>query len=276
MNNDYNDTPSRVKKNASLYKRIDKEDLDTLEPTSNTTILDNNKNTIDVEKLKSMLDRKYREPKKKLEEREPIVTKEISLEETREYDLNDMIKNAKDKEDTDYEKERLKSISDTGLSILDELDIEHKSVVSSEPEKLVELIDTINLKEQDGYKELEEETNDMFSELKSSDEETKVVGAKEIDEIVSEDNDKKEKEESIDDIKDEEDDDEERDYVDSDDTVSLTTTQVFTKDDFSEFEDLKEATKPKFFVKFLIFLVIVLVICGTVFFLNRFFDLGLF
>lgn len=279
MNYDYNETPSRVKKNASLYKRIDADDLDTLEPSSNSKVLEKNTtNTIDVEKLKSMLDRQYREPVKKEKENTPVyLKKEVSLEETREYDLNDIISKEKEKQVVDYEKERVKDISD--ISILDELEIndKKKSIVSSEPKKLAELIDTINIKEQEGYEKLKETSDDMFSELKSNDEETKVVGAKEIEEMVSDKEEiSKDSNETINEVTNENvtNDDEEADY--EDDTVSLTTTQVFTKDDFEEFEDLKDATKPKFFVKFLIFLVIVIVICGTVFLLNRFLDLGLF
>ena len=63
MNNDYNETtPSRVRKNANLYRRIDAENIDDIEPRREEEIIETNTTTNDVEKLKSMLDKKYREP----------------------------------------------------------------------------------------------------------------------------------------------------------------------------------------------------------------------
>ena len=41
MNNDYNDTtPSRVKKNANLYRRIDAASIDDIEPRREEEIID--------------------------------------------------------------------------------------------------------------------------------------------------------------------------------------------------------------------------------------------
>ena len=51
-------TLSRTKKNQALYEEMSEEELDGFSVDSNTTILDNNRSTIDVEKLKSMLDKK--------------------------------------------------------------------------------------------------------------------------------------------------------------------------------------------------------------------------
>ena len=63
MNNDYNDTtPSRVKKNANLYRRIDASAIDDIETNQPEEVIESNTSTIDVEKLKSMLDKKYRDP----------------------------------------------------------------------------------------------------------------------------------------------------------------------------------------------------------------------
>lgn len=59
------------------------------------------------------------------------------------------------------------------------------------------------------------------------------------------------------------------------DSIELTTTQIFTKEDFDDFDDLKEATKPKILVKILIFIIIIAVILGTIFVLDRVLDLGI-
>lgn len=317
MNNDYNETtPSRVRKNANLYRRIDAASIDDIEPRREEEIIESNTTTIDVEKLKSMLDKKYREPSsntlKDIDHN--LVNRDINLEETREYNLDDILTKAKDKDDTDYGVERLKKLSDTNVSILDGLNIKendtskdnddnNKSKVSSDSKKLIELIDTINLKEQEGYDALLKDNNelsddfdledtgsneplDMLSELTGNDEDTKVVGASEIvsdkdlkDESPKVDN-KDDKYDDID-LENSDDDFDTTEVVSRDDTddftdnIELTTTQIFTKDDFEDFDDLKEATKPRIFVKILIFLIVIAVIIGTVFVLDRVLDLGI-
>ena len=317
MNNDYNETtPSRVRKNANLYRRIDAASIDDIEPRREEEIIESNTTTIDVEKLKSMLDKKYREPSsntlKDIDHN--LVNRDINLEETREYNLDEILNKAKDNNDTDYGVERLKKLSDTNVSILDGLNIKendtskenddnNKSKVSSDSKKLIELIDTINLKEQEGYDALLKDNNelsddfdledtgsneplDMLSELTGNDEDTKVVGASEIvsdkdlkDESPKLDN-KDDKYDDID-LENSDDDFDTTEVVSRDDTddftdnIELTTTQIFTKDDFEDFDDLKEATKPRIFVKILIFLIVIAVIIGTVFVLDRVLDLGI-
>lgn len=335
MNNDYNDTtPSRVKKNANLYRRIDASAIDDIEINQPEEVIESNTSTIDVEKLKSMLDKKYRDPSSntlKDVDHKPV-DRQINLEETREYNLDEILNKAKANDDTDYGVERLKKLSDTNVSILDGLNIKdndtskdeingaeklNKSKVSSDSKKLIELIDTINLKEQEGYDALLNESNnnydddtrddnkkasllddfdledttsneplDMLSELTGTDEDTKVVGASEIvsdkdleDESLKLDS-KDDKYDDID-LENSDDDFDTTEVVSRDDTddftdsMELTTTQIFTKDDFEDFDDLKEAIKPRIFVKILIFLIVIAVIIGTVFVLDRVLDLGI-
>lgn len=299
MNNDYNETtPSRVRKNANLYRRIDAANIDDIEPRREEEVIESNTTTIDVEKLKSMLDKKYREPGSntvKDIDHKPV-NRDINLEETREYNLDEILNKAKDSEDTDYGVERLKKLSDTNVSILDGLNIKDnssndasfdskvndvdsndnysgKSKVSSDSKKLIELIDTINLKEQEGYDALLKETNynedkvydsdqknndllddlnledtgsneplDMLSELTGSDEDTKVVGAKrqekdfdDLEKVSS--NNKDAKNDKYDDI-------------DLDDTEDdFDTTEVVSRDDTDEFTDSIELTTTQIFTK---------------------------
>ena len=322
--NDYNNTPSRVRKNANLYKRIDAANIDEIEPKTDEEVIESNTTTIDVEKLKSMLDKKYRDPSSHTlkDVNHKPVDREINLEETREYNLDDILNKAKDNDETDYGVERLKKLSDTNVSILDGLNIkendkssklEEKSVnnqskVSSDSKKLIELIDTINLKEQEGYDALLKENSDnykesndllddldledtssnepmdMLSELTGNDEDTKVVGAKVkdngLDDTIARLDDKEDKYDDID-LDHTDDEFDTTEVVSRDDTseftdsIELTTTQIFTKDDFDDFDDLKEATKPRIFVKILIFLIVIAVIIGTVFVLDRILDLGI-
>ena len=278
MNNDYNETtPSRVRKNANLYRRIDAASIDDIEPRREEEIIESNTTTIDVEKLKSMLDKKYREPSsntlKDIDHN--LVNRDINLEETREYNLDDIINKAKDKDDTDYGVERLKKLSDTNVSILDGLNIKenddtNKSKVSSDSKKLIELIDTINLKEQEGYDALLKDTNsneeefydtdknsallddlaledtgsnepmDMLSELTGNDEDTKVVGASKIEDNIDDEKiniKKNTKPDKYDDI----------DLEDTDD--DFDTTEVVSRDDTDEFTDSIELTTTQIFTK---------------------------
>ena len=289
MNNDYNETtPSRVRKNANLYRRIDAASIDDIEPRREEEIIESNTTTIDVEKLKSMLDKKYRDPSSntlKDVDHKPV-DRQINLEETREYNLDEILNKAKANEDTDYGVERLKKLSDTNVSILDGLNIKdndtskdeingaeklNKSKVSSDSKKLIELIDTINLKEQEGYDALLNESNnnydddtrddnkkasllddfdledttsneplDMLSELTGTDEDTKVVGASEIvsdkdleDESLKLDS----KDDKYDDI----------DLENSDD--DFDTTEVVSRDDTDDFTDSMELTTTQIFTK---------------------------
>lgn len=289
MNNDYNDTtPSRVKKNANLYRRIDASAIDDIETNQPEEVIESNTSTIDVEKLKSMLDKKYRDPSSnalKDVDHKPV-DRQINLEETREYNLDEILNKAKANDDTDYGVERLKKLSDTNVSILDGLNIKDngtskneingdeklsKSKVSSDSKKLIELIDTINLKEQEGYDALLNESNnnydddtrddnkkasllddfdledttsneplDMLSELTGTDEDTKVVGASEIvsDKDLEDESPKLDsKDDKYDDI----------DLENSDD--DFDTTEVVSRDDTDDFTDSMELTTTQIFTK---------------------------
>lgn len=300
-NDFYNDnTPSRVRKNANLYKRIDASKIDEVELPKKEELLENNTSTIDVEKLKSMLDKKYRDLENDSRNTDSSVKESINLEETREYNLDMALNKARDNDDTDYKIERLKKLNDTNASILDGLnikdtstskEIERPSKVSSDSKKLIELIDTINLKEQEGYDSIlkssnsdaninleDEDTTGILDSLKGDNEETKVVGAASLDKDSTNLEDTKYEDIDLDDTKEEFDTTE---VVNRDDTseftdsIELTTTQIFTKEDFDDFDDLKEATKPKILVKILIFIIIIAVILGTIFVLDRVLDLGI-
>ena len=56
---------TRLKKNENLYKEINKNELDNYEVKSNTTIIGESEASIDVEKIKKILDTKYNEVPKR-------------------------------------------------------------------------------------------------------------------------------------------------------------------------------------------------------------------
>ncbi|MBR1417273.1 MAG: hypothetical protein IJ572_05640 [Bacilli bacterium] len=189
-NNNDNSTLSRTKKNQNLYSEINDLRMDTFDVNSNSMIISNNGKTIDIEKLRDMLDKKYREePKSKslvnIDEDEH--DDKIDLDETREYDINEILSKArKEKENEDYEVERLKKLRNTQVDILSDLNIESlkevengKAVSLEEGDKLKTLIDTINLTEEtNAIKNMD--PLDILSDLKGDEDETKVEGVNEL------------------------------------------------------------------------------------------------
>ena len=168
---------TRVHKNEELYREISKNELDSFEVKSNTTILGENKNEIDVEKIKKILDTKYNEvPKRKsirLEE-EPIEEEEKEI--TKEYDINVVLEKAREQKTDNYEEERLKKLHDTQFDILKNLQVEKTKTpenlddenednsVNDASENLQTLINTIALNE----KNSQNEDLDLLSDLKGS------------------------------------------------------------------------------------------------------------
>lgn len=276
---------SRYKRNASLYKRMKEEELDNFDVESNTQVLENSSNVIDIEKLRDMLDKKYREPKKKVNldiDSDTVERKRVNLDETREYNVNDFISKAYAEDDTDYEIERLKKLRNTNIDILNDLDIEteekssyaYADEKSDESRKLRELIDTINLKEQ---LNADNDPLDILTDLKGDDDTTKVLGAKET---INEEDTKE-----APDIKglnklisneDKEDNSDEEDTDEDTDEEDLTDSNIFEESDFDDFKDLQDGAKTKIFVKLLIFIVVLAILVGLVFLINREFGLGLF
>ena len=168
---------TRVHKNEEFYREISKNELDSFEVKSNTTILGENKNEIDVEKIKKILDTKYNEvPKRKsirLEE-EPIEEEEKEI--TKEYDINVVLEKAREQKTDNYEEERLKKLHDTQFDILKNLQVEKTKTpenledeeednsTNDASENLQSLINTIALNE----KNSQNEDLDLLSDLKGS------------------------------------------------------------------------------------------------------------
>lgn len=176
---------SRYHKNEELYREISKSELNGYDIKSNATILGDNKNEIDVEKIKKILDTKYNEtPKRRsirLEEPEEI---EEKLEITKEYDINVILEKAREQKTENYEEERLKKLRDTQFDILKNLNIdkytEKEEENSSSEEDLQTLINTITFNE--NHKKFDTTDSnplDILSELKGSDNTEVLDGLKE-------------------------------------------------------------------------------------------------
>ncbi|MDD2625228.1 MAG: hypothetical protein GX032_00470 [Tenericutes bacterium] len=163
---DNNESPRREDKNSFLYDEIYVEKKD---PTSNITLIDN-VNEIDINRIKEMMS--SRETYKKSREYSSIIGIEekkqerisVDLDEpdTKDYDINELIKKKKDGIEEDSEK--IRKISNTQYDILKGL-----SVTSKESDFFTQEKDLSQMMEK--ITDNEEKTLDLFKDLKGNDEE---------------------------------------------------------------------------------------------------------
>lgn len=297
-----NNVMSRTEKNHHLYEDISETEINSFDVNSNATVLGNNSDVIDVNKLRDMLDKKYREePKKnKLSKFDDTSTDiDVKLEETAEYDINAIMDKAKENKEEDYEVERLKKLRNTQFDILNELNLpklnseveEPKVASKDESEKLMELINTINVTEAINKRKNLNDNNennksddmdplDLFSDLKGHDD-TRIFGAQELQEINSKSQElidlpllsdnKTEK------VTDEEYIGEEPKNEDNDiDKSFYTTSTNLSKTDFDDFNDLQEeVASTKIIIRILIIIVVLAFIFGLFFILNKTLNWGI-
>ena len=271
-----NNIALRQQKNVDLYENLDDYEVNDYKLEANATVLDNNAKNIDVEKIKKILDTKYNKTPK----RRSIVVEErdyeepnISLDETREYDINAILERARSENNCDYEKERLKKIRDTQFDILNSLDIEGEEEEKEETKdnnELMDLINTITAKElevKNSKKEPDLDPLDILTDLKGSDDTVVVDGIHEEAESVNETSPIMSLEEA----------DKIKPTIMENKTQDLTSTLQFTQSDFDDFNDLKKEVKSS---RALIYIIIVIVslifIAGLIIFLNNFLNLSLF
>ncbi len=263
---DYNRMPSygsRSRKNEELYQEMSHDELKEINLVSNAHVIGENDKNIDVEKIKEILEKKYREEPRKsralIKQQEEEVFEEEPKEETKEYNINAIIEKAKQDKDIDYERERLKKVRDTqydilkGLSLNEDKEEKSESKVTSNKEDLVNLINTIT------EKELTREMDplDILTDLKGSDNTVVLDGIK--DEI-----DKKEEHKTTSDKK-------------EIDKTFYTNSVSFSKSDFDDFNDLKEDMETnKVLIKVLLIIITIAFIVGVLFFANHFFHLNWF
>ena len=238
--NDEDIATSRYQRNEELYKEINKNELDNYDIKSNATIIGENKNEIDVEKIKRILDNKYNEtPKRRsirLEETE-VVEDEVEI--TKEYDINIILEKAREQKTENYEEERLKKLRDTQFDILKNLNIAREEPEENdEEENLKNLINTIAFNEKNSL--LHDSTPlDILSDLKGSENTEVLTGLKE--EI--------EKKENITDTQ----------MINS----FYTSSNALKQNDFEDMEDFSKSIESNnTFVKLIIALIVIVFVIG--------------
>jgi len=269
----------RSQKNEGLYENISNVEVEDYKLDNNETILESNAQNINVEQIKKILDTKYnKEPKRRSiileEEPEDAI---ISLDETREYDINAILERARSEKEVDYDKERVKKIRDTQYDILNSLELDKKEEIvnnvslpdkNEENDELVELINTITMRELNCQNEQESDLNplDILTDLKGNDD-TVIIGGVHEEESVNETSPIMSLEEA----------DKIKPLIKEETKTDLSNTLAFTQSDFDDFNDLKKEVKSS---RALIYVIIVLVslvlIAGLVIFLNKFLNMQLF
>ena len=239
---------TRVLKNEKLYKEINKSELNNFEVKSNTTIIGNNTASIDVEKIKKILDTKYNEvPKRQSIRMEEHEEEKDELEDTKEYDLNIILAKAKEQKTETYEEERLKKLHDTNFDILKNIKVEKKEEKIEEDfesENLKNLINTIALNEKDNKSNT---SLDILSDLKGNENTEVLEGLKEKVED-------KVKEDKTDEFT-------QKDLTDS----FYTSSNSINKKDFEEDDDFaKDLESNNKFLKVIIAIIVVIFIVGIV------------
>ena len=281
---------SRVEKNKALYEEVKNSSITDFNVEENTTMLNNNSSRIDAGNLRNLLDNDYVDntPKRRSIVIENNLDEPEPLHDTKEYDINVILKKAKEGKDINYNKERLKSVRQTQYEILNNLDLSkpsepdayHKKKKADE-DNLMELINTITaleLKNKQSKKDDEvSQALDLFDDLneEAPEEEVKPVVIKEkvVEKQVEAKQPPKEevkvepKQEVV----------KETAPETHDEHVTKTLSKLnIDMDSYDEFGDVVKGDKSTFILKVMIFLVVVLLIIGTIFIVNNMLNLGLF
>lgn len=269
---------SRTSRNSNLYKEINKSELNDFNIASNAKVIgENDSNSVNVDKLKEILEKNYHDiPKRREVKLVPDVEEpSLELEETKEYDINAILEKAREEKEVDYEKERLKKLRDTQYDILKNLNVEEepretKAAGDKTKEELLELINTITENE---IHKTKLDPLDILTDLKGEDTNTMIMGANDTTEIlknlVAEKN-----EEKIQEPKKPTTSEEKKDKIDN---SFYTNSLSFTQSDFDDFNDLKEDVEShKLLLHIIIIVITIAIIIGIVILLNSVLHLGLF
>ena len=252
----YTETPilkSRTAKNRELYEKINNINVNNFDVNNNTTILEEDVNSIDVNRVKDMLDKRYRDDYEKRTLEKLDSNENDSLDktvDTKEYDINRILEKAKENQNVDYEQERLKTVHNTQYDILKNLKIDTPvEEMEDSEENIINLINTITELEMKNSEKLGNTTAlDLLSDLSDNDTES-VYKTMELDKEKIADKNRE--------TKDEED---------------LSIEEKY--EDFKELE--KDLKSNNIAIKIVSIVFVILILILAVIFINNYFKLRLF
>ena len=246
---------SRSSKNQKIYETINNQELENVTIKANSSVLTDDAHNINIAQVRDMLDKKYRDEYDRKTISIPAESSydDIEYEKTREYDINQILNNARNENTkNDYQEERLKKLRDTQFDILKNLDISKKDTMPSSDEVqsmgLMELINTITENE---LSNTEIDPLDILSDLKG-DENTKVITPSE--EIKTAD-----------------------DNVTTKNTLNTLTDSIeFNNNDFDDFNDIGKTKSNRVVAVIILVLLAIGFIAGLFVLLNYLLGWGLF
>jgi len=300
---------SRASRNEQLYKDINKMELQNYEVKSNATVLGDNRRSIDVDKIKSILDTHYNDaPKRRtIAIEEPERETPNPIFETKEYDINVVINKAKDQKHDDIKEDQNSKLHDTEFNILKNLDLgeeepEDRAINPEKSKELETLINTISINEKEIEKAKQKEETveqakeepdylnpdsddteeDLFASLLGGDDTQVIEGSsseldKEIDKLKTEGIDiVNNLEESKEELKEEEPKEKKKEKEKENkqediDRSFFTKSNAIKKKDFEEFEDLADDEESSnTFVKIFIVILLIIFIAGIIILIKSF------
>lgn len=235
----------RTEIKAELYANNNIRTYNDIDLNSNVSVLKDDAQNIDIDKIREMLDKKYRDnlPRRKSINIEAPIDEpkeDSSLFDTKEYNINEILAKAKTEQNIDYLEERLKKINNTNNNILENLDIGLKSKSKTNhfdnSNELMDLINTITLLEQeskDKYKQTDSDLLDLSPTEKIS---TEPIA-----------------------------------------NSFFTGNLLVTDKDYEDFKDIQKDIKSNsILIKILVIVFILLILSLIIYFLNSYFSWGLF
>ena len=272
------DIGTRSQKNENLYKKVHDSEISDFSVNSNESILGENSKNIDVDNLRQILDKKYRETPRRSsiakDIKNQVFQSEEIKDEDKDYDINVILEKARNEKTTDYTEERLKKVRDTQFDILNGLNLnnDEEKMPNNDEENLMNLINTITTNELINEKNANDPL-DLLKDLKGNDD-TKVLPSNEITKTleVKDKNDIKkiEKENNVT--------QQEKNNNPKDLENSFFTNSIkISKRDFEDFEDFEKNVDGKNGLKiFLIIILILILLIGSFLIVNKIFNLGIF
>lgn len=231
--------PSRTELNKDLYNSYENQSYDKFDVNSNQEVLKSDVKKIDVDQIREILDKKYRDniPKRRSIEIEEPEYEESVKEITKEYDLNSILDKAKSETSYDYDRNKLNKSVDSS-KLVDEVKSKYvEKEETAEEKELKDLIHTI-----------------AQIEIKNSKKDADLLGLSETDSYKPDE------------------------LLPSKEDEDFYTGKLKISDkDFEDFKDIEKDIKSNnIFVKLLVFIFILLVIGIGVVVINNYFNLNLF
>ncbi len=184
---------SRSKRNQDIYNSSDMGEMSRFKSNTNVSVISDAPKEIDIEKIKNYIDSMNDEKEEKRKRLNLDVEEEkeepVKREELRNYDINSVLEEAREKKEEDYEEQRYRKINNTQYDILKNIKIreeeekEDDDELNTQEKTIVDLIQNIKSNGNKDKEDIQDNPNDLFKSLMSDDENTVVMAPINEDEV---------------------------------------------------------------------------------------------